>query len=511
MRYITYLIAVCCLGLFSCKKIIDLNPTSNLNTSTFYTTADEVQTGLLGCYNGLQKPMYYEWQLTELRSDNSKMGVPLSSSTVNRDLSDLDEFIPSTGQTAIYNYWLATYNNIRNSNIILQNLGVVYDPASGNFSLSNITISITDSLRKQYAGEAMVLRANSYFNLVRLFGGVFLIHTPVSADNAKTLSRASVADIYKLITADLTTAATYLNNQKYSLIPANALGRVNAWTAKGLLAKVYLTQNLKTNAIALLQDVMANSGYSLQSSYANVFSISNEINSEIMFTVRYKAGNLGLGSTFGNDFAPIGSLTAIINGSGSGYNYPTNDIDTAMGIAMSDPRKAVSMSGYGKLLYVKKYLTPVVTIYDGESDWPVLRFADIILMLSEAQGFTTSSINLINQTRLRAGLTVLPATVNTVALFEQALSNERRFEFTFENQRFFDLVRFNKTLTTITAEQTMKDHFAREYKSHYALYSPAVALATLQANITSDKLLLPIPQHEIDTNSQLVIPQNPGY
>ena len=230
-----------------------------------------------------------------------------------------------------------------------------------------------------------------------------------------------------------------------------------------------------------------------------------------MFTVRYKAGNLGLGSTFGNDFAPIGSLTTVINGSGSGYNYPTNDIDTTFGITTPDSRKAVSMAVYNKLLYVKKYLSPVLTVNDGESDWPVLRFADIILMLSEAQGYTISSINLINLTRSRAGLPILPATVNTVAQFEQALSNERRLEFTFENQRFFDLLRFNKTLTTITAEQTIKDHFAKEYKSHYALYSPTVTLANLQANVTADKMLLPIPQHEIDTNSQLVIVQNPGY
>ncbi len=513
MKHIKYLIIISCLGCLSCNKIIDLLPESNPSTATYYTTSDEVQTGLIGCYNSLQKPMQQEWQLTELRTDNTKVGVPSSSATSNRDLSDLDIFTPSTGHTAVYNYWLNTYNVIRNSNIILQNLGVVYDPASGNLNLAPIALSITDSLRKQYAGEAMVLRANSYFNLVRLYGGVFLIHTPVTADSAKTLNRSSVDDIYKLITADLTTASTYLNKQKFASLPAASLGRVNAWVAKGLLAKVYLTINQKVNAATLLQDVINNSGYSLQSSYANVFSISNEVNSEIMFTVRYKSGNLGLGSTFGNDFAPLGSGAAVINGSGSGLNYPTNDIDTALGITASDPRKAVSMGSYGttKLLYVKKYLNPVVTSLDGESDWPILRYADIILMLAEAQGFTPSSIALINQIRLRAGLTALPATVNSVATFEQALANERRFEFLFENQRFFDLVRFNKTLTTITAEQTLKNHLAKEFKGHYDQYSPVVPLATLQGFIITDRLLLPIPQHEIDTNSQLKIPQNPSY
>ncbi|MEI9955598.1 MAG: RagB/SusD family nutrient uptake outer membrane protein [Ferruginibacter sp.] len=91
------------------------------------------------------------------------------------------------------------------------------------------------------------------------------------------------------------------------------------------------------------------------------------------------------------------------------------------------------------------------------------------------------------------------------------MSDERRFEFSFENQRWFDLIRFNKTMTTITAQQTMKDHFAKEFVSHYSQYSPVTPLAILQSYITVDKLLLPIPQHEIDTNSQLVIAQNPGY
>ena len=101
---------------------------------------------------------------------------------------------------------------------------------------------------------------------------------------------------------------------------------------------------------------------------------------------------------------------------------------------------------------------------------------------------------------------------NSGALFEQALSTERRVEFAFENQRWFDLVRFNTTLTTITAEQTMKDHFAREYQSHYRLYTaPTPTLAELQGNVTANRLLLPIPQREIDNNTMLKIPQNPGY
>jgi len=103
--------------------------------------------------------------------------------------------------------------------------------------------------------------------------------------------------------------------------------------------------------------------------------------------------------------------------------------------------------------------------------------------------------------------------ITSVGQFEQALSTERRIEFAFENQRWFDLVRYNTTMTTVTAVQTMKDHFADEYYTHYRTYvAPAPTLAELYANVsTPGRLLLPIPQREIDTNTQLKIEQNPGY
>lgn len=502
------------LSLFSCKKIIDLYPQSNLNTATYYSTSDEVKSALTGSYNGLQRPLSIEWQVTELRSDNSKQGAPGSTASTNRDLSDLDMFIPSTSHQGIYTYWLNTYNNIHNVNIILQKLGVSYNPTTGSISLENVSIPISVTDRKQFAGEAMFIRAYHYFNLVRLYGGVFLVHTPISPAESKTMNRVSVAEIYKLIEADLKTAATWMNGLKFNQIPVNDIGRATSWAAKGLLGKVYLTQNRKAEAITQLQDVITNSGYSLQSNYANVFSITNEMNSEILFAVRYKAGGLGLGSPFANTFAPLGSGAAVVNGDGQGLNYPTADLDTATN---GDNRKATIIGVYGTgtaaKWYVKKYISAVAIANDAENDWPVLRFADILLMMAEAQGYSQSSIDYINTVRPRAGLANYTlAGLPTVAKFEEALSNERRIEFAFENQRFFDIVRFTTTLTTINAVQVMKDHFADEFFTHYRTYvAPAPTLAELYAQTIPDRMLLPIPQREIDTNTQLVIPQNPSY
>lgn len=510
-----YIMLLGLVGLSACKKVIDLYPESNLNVATYYSSYEEVRSALTGCYNGMQAAMSNEWQFTELRSDNAKQGAPGSTASTNRDLSDLDMFIPSTSHSAIYTYWLANYTNIRNCNVVLQKLGVVYNPSTGQHTFENISIPITETDRKQLAGEAMFIRAHHYFNMVRLFGGVFLLYLPVKPEEAKQMNRVTAAEIYKLIEADLTTAVSSLNNKKYTEILPAELGRVTRWAAEGLLAKVYLTLNRKADAIPLLQDVRTNSGHSLLPVYADVFSTGMELNAEILFTVRYKAGGLGLGSHFGNSFAPIGSGSAVINGDGDGLNYPTNELDT---LTDGDARKPTLIGVYGSgtaaKFYVKKFLSQVTLPDDGESDWPVLRFADILLMLAEAEGYTQNSIDRINDTRARGGLTPYTmATLPSVAAFEQALSTERRVEFAFENQRWFDLVRFNSTLTTVNAVQSMKDHFADEYYNHYRLYvAPAPTLNELYTNVsTPGRLLLPIPQREIDTNTRLEIPQNEGY
>ena len=514
MKLRNYILLICCAGLFACKKTIDLYPLSNLNTGTYYSNYEEVRAALTGCYNGMQRALSNEWQFTELRSDNAKQGQPGSTASTNRDLSDLDMFIPATTHQAIYTYWLANYSNIRNTNIVLDKLGVTYDPATGEHSFNSISIPISENDRKQLAGEAMFIRAHHYFNLVRLFGGVFLVHKPITPQEAKLMNRVSVAEINRLIESDLVTAANSMNSLKFGQIPSTEIGRATRWAAKGLLGKFYLTQNKKAEAIAQLQDVVTNSGHALLTGYASVFAITNEMNSEILFAVRYKAGGLGLGSHFGNTFAPLGPGSAVINGDGDGLNYPTAELDT---LTNGDLRKPTLIGVFGTgssaKWYVKKFLFPVTQVDDGESDWPVLRYADILLMLAEAKGYTQESLDLMNQIRARAGLSNLTmANITSLAQFEMALSTERRIEFAFENQRWFDLVRFNTTMTTVTAQQSMKDHFADEYFSHYRLYLPPTpTLAVLQGYVTAEKLLLPIPQREIDTNTQLVIEQNPGY
>ncbi|TZF83578.1 RagB/SusD family nutrient uptake outer membrane protein [Pedobacter sp. BS3] len=516
-------------GISSCKKVIDVSPVSNEVASNYYRNYTEVNVALTGCYNGLQEPLTTEWMMTELRSDISKQRATSSTSNPNIELNQLNLYMVSPQHQQVYNYWLSSYKNIRNINYVLRSLGITYQ--NGQLVYGQPTAVVTDAQKAELAGQALFLRAYHYFNLVRLFGGVFLVTEPLDPKAAKQVNRSSVDECYQLIMADLLAAAEMLPKNTYSQIPSADLGRANAWAAEALLAKVYLTLPTprKTDALTLLNDIIDNSGYGLESSYDRVFSITNEMNKEILFAVRYKAGLVGLGNPMANLFAPASSGDAIVNGDGSGYNYPTTDLYAAYissTSSFSDARKPVNIGVFTSSTpyYVNKFISKVVIKNDAENDFPVIRFPDVLLMKAEATGFDGSSgtsVSIINQIRQRAGagnyttgsftaaFYKYPASganaITTSDAFLTALLTERRLEFAFENQRLFDLERNGQAVTAI------RNYYASEYKSHYSKYKPVIALETLQANVTQEHLLLPIPQREIDTNNEITIQQNPGY
>ena len=122
MKRIKYIILLAAISFIACKKSIDLAPISNSDAATFYSNVTELNSALIGCYSGMQKPLIDEWTLTELRSDNVIQGFANSTSNVNRDLSDLDMFFPNVSHQGLYTYWLSTYYNIRNTNLLLNAL-----------------------------------------------------------------------------------------------------------------------------------------------------------------------------------------------------------------------------------------------------------------------------------------------------------------------------------------------------------------------------------------------------
>ena len=503
------------LYLMGCSDTIDLTSTSNIDSKKYYSNLSELNVALIGCYKGLQKPVVDEWKLTEIRSDNTWMANTGSSSTLNLDNASQDMFFPSTSNGNVYSYWLNNYNNIYNVNSLMKALGTSYNENSGVLEYRDVTIPVTLTERKKIAAEASFIRAYHYFNLVRLFGDVFLVDNVITPEEALNLNRVPKEEIYKLIIADLLNASANGSTATYSSTSSD-LGRSNSWAAKALLAKVYLTLGRKADASLLLNDVINNSGYKLQTSYANVFTITNEMNSEILFTVRFKGGGFDMGNPLPNAFAPSKSGSSIINGDGNGDNTPTVDLYNAY--SNSDLRKDVNIGSFGsnayRKYYINKFICVVAIVNDADMDWPVLRFSDVLLMKAEADGNTPESLTQINKVHTRAGLTPLIASdVSTTAKFEAKLSLERQLEFAFENQRWFDLLRQNTTFSTptLTAEVVMATHIkSKESTKFYGKFKGGLSTDEIVTNI-KNRILLPIPQREIDNNSHLVITQNPNY
>ena len=482
------------------SSCLDLNPISEIGEDAFYSNDTEVAVGLTGCYNGLQAPIKNEWMLTDIRSDVSRAYDKSSSKTEIKNVMALNELEAFASIQQIEEYWNSVYNNIYRCNKVLQNLD----------NVSN------DKKRKQYEGEALFIRSYHYFNLVRLFGPIFWVDKPISAQEAFTYDRMAVEKVYVNIEKDL------LRIIDEELLPVSYekdedLGRVTLLSARTLLGKLYLTQKKYSEAQSQLKAVeTAFGGYDLSSiEYADVFSINNEMNKEIIFAIRFKAGNVGLGNPFGNMFAPLNSGTSVINGNGSSYNYPTTSLvnsykegdkrkDATMGFSYFNTTTNLEVN----IRYIKKYLSPVTTAGDGENDVPVLRYADVMLMLAEIEnelnGPNATALNYLNATVKRAGLAPfkLEDLPNKVA-FRLAVEEERFKEFAFENQRFFDLIRTGRYV------DVMKKHYATEYddKNGKSYYEDKPKL--MAGNINLNQLLLPLPTSLIDVNPDIA--QNPGY
>lgn len=493
MKAIKYIPVIFMILLSGCD--MDLQPISEIGEGDFYKNTSEVSSAVIACYNGLQEPMKYEWMFTELRSDNARLQNTATTSTANTQLMNFDQAKISSTNEYVYEYWLATYHNIARCNSVFKNLGVVDDP----------------ELRKQFEGEVSFIRAYHYFNLVRLFGPVFLVNERISAAEARQINRTPAAEIYAHVTSDLNNAIEKLQGITYD---ASNKGRITEWAAKGLLAKVRMTNGLNDEETKnLLYDIILHSGNRLQTaSYASVFDINNEVNDEIIFTIRYLSGGFGLGSPFGNYFAPLQSGSSVINYSGNGYNYPSSDL--AQSYSVKDQRMDATIAlnytdDRGNIVdrrYVTKYLSPVSLKEDGDKDWPVLRYSDILLLyaevINELEG-PSPALSYVNQTRTRAGLSELKdRDVPNKHEMRMAIEKERRLELAYENHRWFDLIRTNRAI------EVLNSHFITEtYYDEIRLDGEGNEIVKLE--LTQQSILLPIPQKELDINPN--IPQNPGY
>ncbi|WP_046246796.1 RagB/SusD family nutrient uptake outer membrane protein [Hymenobacter terrenus] len=487
------------LSLTSCKSFLDEVPESNRITTTFYQTRLDFYNALMGGYAGLKLPGVYAsgsgalMVLEEIASDNTEFGATRQSS--NNSFFEINDLFFTKSNTAIQDAWRDHYIAIGRLNPIIEKL-----PGA------TLTPSLTQAEKDRFDGEARFLRALYYFNLVRLYGEVQLITAPVNGIYATAdVPRSPKEEVYKVIINDLTIAYNVLP----ATIPATEAGRASRWAARALLGKVYLQMKDYASALPVLQDVNVNSGRSLMASFPTVFAANTSYaaNTEYIFAVQYKSGLLaqgasavgssgGVGVTQGSDiwsnWAPVGSgfMLGPNGGGGGGFNTPTADLASAF--EPNDPRKNASLlesyptssTVMAPGRYAVKFRQQGALNADADVDFPILRFADVVLMYAEALnelGQTSAAVAQLNRIRTRVSLPAKPLSLNQ-ADTKQAIEQERRVELAFENQRWPDLIRSGRYVDVMRAKGFTIQPFQNLY---------------------------PVPQRETDLNAKLS--QNPGY
>jgi len=360
--------------------------------------------------------------------------------------------------------WKTSYQGIQGANIVLNRVDAI-----------NFTSATVKQSRK---GEMHFIRALIYFNLVRTFGDVPLVTKETTNPNEFFgQGRTPKDQVYTQIIDDL-------NNAVQELPASTATqGKAIKTAAQALLGKVYLTQGKFAESRTALTSVVSSGVHQLQANPADIFSLTNENNNEIIFAVQFASGINGNneGSGAYQQFMPSGTVSGA-----KGHNLPTKPMYQLYSTADKRRTAYVGLSPAG-VPFTNKLKASATTPADGGSNMVVLRYADVLLMLSEAEnelGNAEAARNYLNLVRRRAGLE--DATQQLQTDLRAAIALERRLELIGEGHRWFDLLR------TGTAVTVMNTSFAEQ---------------GITTRITAQNLLQPIPQDQIDTDPS--IKQNP--
>ncbi len=436
-----YIIFIFIVSIFSGCAKLDVNPTQSIAADKAIRTPSDLNQALTGCYDALQLAGFYGRHTiiaAELSSDNAQAtGTILEYNDIN--LHNL--LSNNTISEAIWSDCYIAINRVNNTLYYLPNVE-----------------NLSEDDKNDVQGQLFFIRSLAYYNLVRYFGDVPLKVRPTLSTEDINLPRIAVGEVLAHIKEDLVYAMANISTQ--------SAGRAQAASAEALLAKIARYESRWGDAESYAGHVIENYGLSMVDDYSSLFN--NEGNTESIFEVQFSDQDK-------NRMAEYLFPTSL----GGRYEAsPTEDLVNAF--AAEDARFAVSLAGLGDKPYCNKYNQ----ISSGADRVYVMRLAEMILLRAEArakqQGDLLMINNDINQIRQRAGLEAVDLQ-DYDALLDEILV-QRRLEFSFEGQRWFDLIINDRAIQTLPTVES------------------------------SNQLLFPIPFSEINTNTAIGPEnQNPGY
>ena len=504
MKKILYIIAAA-VALMSVSSCLDRYPITAISEDTYINSAAGVEGTLVSAYAACRNFYGEQWRYNELRSDNGRNRViEMEGRHIDQHYSEF--YIQSNTNDGLNTYlWKPAYTIINRCNIVLDNIDKVTSPTN----------------KAKFQAEALFLRSLVYFDMIRLFKDVYYVTKQISAQEALEMKPTPNATILESLITDMEkVAADNGGLPTPDAQPTSEIGRATTFAAKTLLAKMYLTKKEYAKVASTLAPIISKYGTTDLVPFDQIFRINNEMNKELIFCVRFSGPDKGMGSSINNYFACYGEEGKIIDGEANGFCYPSDGLLNLFGIKyvweasngdvyvpgvntpsrikaesvdwseVVDKRAAVTVAwDLDKVSFwsSKYYGSKAETFkkYDNENDWPVFRYADVLLMSAEALENTdkTTAVKYVNAIRTRAGLPDL--TQDEITDLHNSILRERRLEFVSENQRYFDLLREGDQYLI----KVMNDQFNNE--PYYQTLSGSIPRP---GDITSaDQIPLPVP------------------
>ncbi len=471
--FFSILIVTAGLQFSSCKKYLDLDPVSSFGPETVFGTVENAQKAVLGAYQemtgdqgyGIRISMYFPYD------NDVMMGA---GGHGDNDRRDIGRYNLTAGNAQLFKPFNQLYAGVERSNQCIK-----YIPKMDLYNNGNPGQKA--ELRRLY-GEALTLRAQYYFELVRNWGDVPAQWEPSADQPDLFLKKADRDSIYDHILNDLKIAE--------DLVPwrsgVAALGdatdeRITKGAVKGVRAKIALFRggySLRTNnkmerpsnyldyykiADQECLDIIQSGEHALDPSYRDLWQ--NQVDAhqidpygEILFQVAMAGATAATDSKLGKYNGPNGSLVILPT-----YFYQFDSVDTRRDVTIA-PFKINNDNTLSP--------QPITSLYDGKFrrnwfsnppvdisnqaqnfsiNWPIMRYADVLLMYAEAEneinnGPTAAAIEAFQKVRARAfaGNTDQMGTPpNDKEGFFNAIVDERALEFGSEGIRKYDLIRWN--------------------------------------------------------------------
>ncbi|BBD46305.1 RagB/SusD domain protein [Petrimonas sp. IBARAKI] len=483
---ITILLSLILFSFLSCDNLLNLEPTSNITTASFWKTEDDAKGAIYGMYarfRNVTNSNLFLWG--EARSQNLKQSV-------GNDFSNMRIFQNTLDAVDAGPSWSTLYQVVNDANLILK-----YVPE----------ISFLDGNNKnQILAEAYSMRAFCYFVMARTWGGVIIFTEPTEGYIPEKMykERSSIEDCFKLIKDDIDKAISlYPDNNfitgrnRWSKPATNALkGDVYLWTGKVMNGG---NSDFSTALNALTE--IESSDVMLLSEFNRVFDYDNKGNKEILFASRfqlYESSNTGYYRMYIDQLPPnpAPGASEVIGVPRDGNYWTLSDESLAM-FSNEDQRKdgtfyelysfdaatglyskfygCIQMKFNGVVDAGSRYFLDDVIIY---------RYADVLLMKAEAENALgkdpSTSINKIRQRAYGENYSKHVFVNGSKAQNDMEILNERLLELFYEGKRWWDLIRFDKVFELVP-------YFKENPQDKYRLLWPiGLNILSMEPNISQN-------------------------